>query len=288
MSDMDVDWAILDEMERAASNTNNNSSNNKGKKKATTATTSTKASALSDLTLLGELQQPTAFPRIFAAPPSLNSKLQLAPGFKVQNIVNPNASGDNRRTVTGTSTTTNPRPPTDDDEDMFDGMMDDDVVLGSDDLRMLENAEQEAMAATTSAQQASSLTSRPATKTTAPPKPTPKPFPRIQPTRAGSSKPRATSRQPPPNTEIITIPSDSDSDTNENEAKEDEEVDDKENVPVETRHVRRRIPGLSGASSNVRGVESSLSQGRSRSRQPRQASQKLFSEDRVLEISDSD
>jgi hypothetical protein len=167
-------------------------------------------------------------------------------------------------------------------------MMDDDVVLGSDDLRMLENVEQEAMATTISAQQASSSTSRTAPKTTAPPKPTPKPFPRIQPTRAGSSKPRATSRQPPPNTEVITIPSDSDSDTNENEANEDEEVDDKENVPVETRHVRRRIPELSGASSNVRGVDSLLSQGRSRSRQPRQASQRLFSEDRVLEISDSD
>ncbi|KAJ2922363.1 hypothetical protein H1R20_g14744, partial [Candolleomyces eurysporus] len=220
MSDLDVDWAILDEMERDASNTNNINGHNKGKKKDTTTKTSTGASE--ELTLLGDLQEPTAFPRIFAAPPSLNSKLQLAPEFNAQNIVNPNKG----RTVVGAANLRPRPPPPTDDDDEFDGMMDDDVVLGSDDLRMLENAEQEAMAATTSGPQASSKsrTAKTTTTTTATPKSTPKPFPL---------------------TEIITIDSDSDSDKNNGMQIDDEDdVDDKENMPVETRHVRRRIAGL--------------------------------------------
>ena len=167
---------------------------------------------------------PSAFPRILSSAPTFDGKLQLAPGF--------NAVSEPPKASTSRSVLPVQKPRASamdvDSDDLFDGM---DDSFGSDDLKQIEQAEREALAQGSSRSSAA-LPSQPSSSRDK----GPQPFPAMQPVQRTAHQ-----------TEVITIDSD-----------DDDTPEDKENMPVQTRHVRRRVGGRAGGASESAGMGSQM------------------------------
>ncbi|KAF6754381.1 hypothetical protein DFP72DRAFT_898914 [Ephemerocybe angulata] len=188
-----------------------------------------------DLTLVDVTRNPSAFPRILSSAPALgDTKLHLAPGFEETFSEPPQRHSQSRPSPFGSTSQAKGKSRTIDSDDMFD----DDALgfdFGSDDLRQIEAAEQQAISklqegrANTPIAPARTAATRSSSATLA--------------SSSGSASQRQRSaRVPKPsqaplsNADVIDIESSDDSMKEEDDGMQI----DKENMPVERRRVRPR------------------------------------------------